>query len=156
MTNEPLNEVDERPAFDDGTDRELGDLARKLASVKRWREELADKDRDASAEERMIKGRLRELMERREMTRFHVSGVGLVYSQNLYFPKVVGDPAAVTAWLDAEGATDVAPRTIKVDRLRELLQEREENDRPLPPPDLVEVQRGREVRFRADAAQAEG
>ena len=131
-------------------DEELEFLARKLHQARAWKSELMDKLDDAAAEEAMIKGRLKELMEKREMTKFHVKDVGLVYFQSTFFPKIKGDIGVLIDWLDSHDGQTVAPRTVSKERLREFIEEALHDDREVPPSSLVEVQSGQDVRFRPD------
>ena len=140
----------------DGADEELETLARKMQKVRSSKDDLNHQLDDVKAEEAMIKARLKDLMERREMTKFHVKGVGLVYFQTGIYPKVQGDPTDLVKWLDEHEGTDVAPRTISKDRLKEYFEGRLADDKEVPPSDMVEMRTGQEVRFRPDHKMAAG
>lgn len=104
---------------------------------------------DLDAERDLIAGQLKKIMEDVGLQRFNLKEIGTFYLQATFYPKIVGDPVKVIAWLDEQGSGDIAPRTIHKPAFKELYQNNAENDRPLPPPDLVEASTDIGLRLRA-------
>ena len=148
MTQEEIGNVEMQVSLE--TDSELENLARKISAVRRTKDELTKQLDDLKAEEQMIKGRLKELMIAREITKFHINGVGLIYFQSSFYPVVVGDPELLISWLDGHEGSQVAIRNINRSSLKEFYEELLAGDRELPPTDLVKAESIQDVRFRPD------
>jgi hypothetical protein len=117
------------------------DLARKYAEAKRSIDALEKELEPVKALRDQLADSLKTEMEREEMQKFQLMGVGTFFLSSRFFPKVVGDEAKAIEWLDAQGADvgiGVAPRTVNKTRLSEFIKDRLENDQPLPPTDLFE------------------
>ena len=127
----------------------LVSFAQRYAVIKAEMAELKEKVKLLDGERDQINVAMTGIMESMEMQRFSIEGLGTFYLQSVFYPKVVGDPEKVIAWLDGEGAEAVAPRTISKTRLKELIEERLEKDQPVPPTELVECSTTVEVRLRS-------
>lgn len=117
------------------------DLARKYAEAKKGIEALEKELEPIKALKDQLQESLKNEMEREEMQKFQINGVGTFFLSSRFFPKVVGDEVKAIEWLDAQGedvGQGVAPRTVSKTRLAEYIKDRLENDQPLPPTDLIE------------------
>ncbi len=124
-------------------------LGQKYFEIRNKKAELEKQINDLDAERDMIANQLKKIMEDVGMQRFNLKEIGTFYLQASFYPKIVGDPVKVIAWLDEQGFGDVAPRTIKGPAFKEMYKNNVENDKPLPPPDLVEAFTDVGVRLRA-------
>ena len=119
----------------------MTDLAKRYAAISARVREADDVLKELKAEKDQIAGTLKEEMERLELQKFQLAGLGTFFIQSMFFPKVVGDPAQAIAWLDAQGpdvGQGIAPRTVSGSRLKDYLKDLIENDQPLPPTDVIE------------------
>lgn len=123
-------------------------LAKKYASLQASKKELEAQKKDIEAEMDMVGTTLRDKMIELEMQNFKLEGVGTLYLQTSFYPKVV-DREKLIAWLDARELSGTAPRTVHLPSLREIYQERAENDKDLPSQDMVEAHSVTDVRLRA-------
>ena len=117
------------------------DLARKYAEAKRSIDALEKELEPVKALRDQLADSLKTEMEREEMQKFQITGVGTFFLSSRFFPKVVGDEARAIEWLDSLGqdvGQGVAPRTVSKTRLAELLKDRMENDEPMPPTDVID------------------
>lgn len=108
---------------------------------------LERQDEDAKAELDQIKSAIFAALEDQGLTGMDFDDAK-IYMQAVAYPKIVGDPEKVIEWLDGYGTPDAAPRKIKLGRLKEILEDALENDKPLPPNELVEFQSGKELRMK--------
>lgn len=114
-------------------------LAKKYHEIREEKQGLKSRINDLDAERDQIAASLKKIMEDVGMQRFNLKAIGTFYLQASFYPKVIGDPVKVIEWLDAQGAGDIAPRTILKPAFKEMYQNNAENDKPLPPLDLVEA-----------------
>jgi hypothetical protein len=115
------------------------ELANKYHKVREEKRELEARINDLDAERDQVAIELKKIMEDVGMQRFNLKGIGTFYLQASFYPKVIGDPVKVIEWLDSQGQGSIAPRTISKPAFKEMYQNAAENDKPLPPPDLVEA-----------------
>lgn len=117
------------------------DLARKYAEAKRAIDALEKELEPVKALRDQLADSLKVEMEREEMQKFALTGIGTFFISSRFYPKVVGDEAKAIEWLDNQGADvgwGVAPRKVDKTRLSEYIKDRLENDMPLPPAELFE------------------
>jgi hypothetical protein len=114
-------------------------LGQKYHEIREQIRGLEKQINDLDAEKDQVALELRKIMEDVGMQRFNLKQIGTFYLQATFYPKVIGDPLKVIAWLDGQGASNIAPRTIHKPAFKEFYQSAAENDKPLPPPDLVEA-----------------
>lgn len=118
---------------------EAVNLAKKYHELREEIRSLETKINDLDAEKDQVALALKKIMEDVGMQRFNLSHIGTFYLQASFYPKVIGDPVTVIQWLDEQGAGNIAPRTIHKPSFKEFYQQQMENDKPLPPADLVEA-----------------
>lgn len=114
-------------------------LARRYHEIREQVRGLEKQINDMDAEKDQVAIALKKIMEDVGMQRFNLTGIGTFYLQASFYPKVIGDSVKVIEWLDAQGVGNVAPRTIQKTAFKEFYQDAVENDKPVPPADLVEA-----------------
>lgn len=114
-------------------------LAQRYHAVREKKRALEAEINDLDAERDQVAGELKKIMEDVGMQRFNLKGIGTFYLQASFYPKVIGDSAKVIEWLDQHEAGNVAPRTIQKTAFKEFYQNSVENDKPVPPAELVEA-----------------
>ena len=135
---------EEKPTALNSETLALADKYHEIREKKRAAEKVVD---DIKAEEDMVRTTLTNKMEELGLQSFKVEGKGTFYLQTSFFPKVI-DEAKMIDWLDKQGATNIAPRTIHKAAFKEFYQERLEKDLPLPPAELVDAHSETAVRLR--------
>lgn len=138
----------ETTSSEDVLDVSTVSLAKKLAELRGKKQVLDAQVNEVDAEIDQVKLDLTTRMEETGMRKFQVAGLGTFYLQASFYPKIVGDKDELIAWLDNGGASEIAPRTVSVTRLREFYEERLEKDLPVPPINLVDATSQVSVRFR--------
>jgi hypothetical protein len=123
------------------------ELARKYAENKKKREETKKIIDDLKAEQDMIGDALTKKMEEIGMSNFKLPEIGTFYLATSFYPTVL-DAEKMIDWLDKNGQTSIAPRTINRTAFKEFYQERVEKDLPLPPAELVDAHSETGVRLR--------
>lgn len=126
---------------------EATQLAKQYHAGRQRKDELTKQLDDVKAELDMIGEDLTKKMEELGLQTFKLEGLGTYYLQTSFYPKVL-DAEKVIDWLDKNGQSNIAPRTIKGPAFKEFYQERVEHDQPIPPPDLVEASSNTGVRLR--------
>lgn len=121
-------------------------LAKKYAVNKKKREEAKKVIDDLKAEQDMIGVELTKKMEEIGLSNFKLLE-GTFYLATSFYPTVV-DAERMIDWLDKQGQTSIAPRTINKTAFKEFYQERVEKDLPLPPAELVDAHSETGVRLR--------
>lgn len=122
-------------------------LAKAVAENKRRRDELEKELEFLNQADQQLRTQLREQMEAAEISSFNVDGLGRFTISVRNYPRAVGDPEKAIQWFDEQGHPEVAPRTIAKARLKEIYDDLVENDKPLPPEDVVQVYRESTVRY---------
>lgn len=126
---------------------ETTELAKKYADVcKREKAIKAQRD-DIKAEKDMVAVELTKKMQEIEMSNFKLEGLGTFYLATSFYPTIL-DQEKMIDWLDKQGQTSLAPRTIQKTAFKEFYQERVEKDLPLPPAELVDAHSETGVRLR--------
>lgn len=129
----------------EATSNEIKPLNSQIVSLARKYAETRDKIRgleaqvnDLDGEKDLIAAELLKLMQELEIQNFKIDGVGTVFLQTSFYPKVL-DEGKMINWLDKNGLTNIAPRMVHKAAFKEMYQERVEKDLPLPPPELVDT-----------------
>ena len=122
------------------------ELAKKYAVVCKKEKEIKAQRDDIKAEKDMIAVELTKKMEEIGLSNFKLPE-GTFYLAITFYPTVL-DADKMINWLDKNGATSIAPRTINKTAFKEFYQERVEKDLPLPPTELVDVHSETGVRLR--------
>lgn len=117
---------------------EVSDLAKRLIVVRQKRQELEREVDAQKGEEDQIKEALRGHMERLELRNFKMMDGSTIYLEAKFYLKFE-DSAKVIEWLDSEKLGDVAPRTVNRARLNDTYKDRTAEDKPLPPPEIMEA-----------------
>jgi hypothetical protein len=87
-------------------------------------------------------------MEELGLGNFKLEGHGTFYLATSFYPTVL-DSEKMIDWLDKNGQSGIAPRTIHKTAFKEFYQERVEKDLPLPPSELVDAHSETAVRLRS-------
>lgn len=126
----------------------LQDLAQAARKARTWREEAEKQLQDAKDTEAMVLQEIEKRMEADDVKTVTFPNVGKFTRIISAYPRATKgvDPELVINWFKAEGV-EIAPPKIDNKRLREAFEERQENDKPLPPEELVQVYREQSVRF---------
>ena len=117
------------------------DLAKRYAAISAQVREADEILKELKGQKDQLANSLKEEMERLDLQKFQLAGLGTFFIQSMFFPKVVGDPVKAIEWLDAQSpdvGQGVAPRTVNNSRLKDYIKDLMENDQPLPPTDLIE------------------
>lgn len=122
------------------------ELAKKYAENKKAREGKKKELDDLKAEQDMIGEALTKKMEEIGLINFKLPE-GTFYLATSFYPTVL-DAEKMIDWLDKQGQTSIAPRTINKTAFKEFYQERVEKDLPLPPAELVDAHSETAVRLR--------
>lgn len=122
-------------------------LAKKYAEVCKKEKAIKAQRDDIKAEKDMIAVELTKKMEELGMSNFKLPELGTFYLATSFYPTIL-DQEKMIDWLDKQGQTNLAPRTIQKTAFKEFYQERVEKDLPLPPADLVDAHSETGVRLR--------
>jgi len=125
---------------------ETVELAKKYAINKKKREDARLILDDLKAEQDMIGVELVKKMEEIGLASFKLPE-GTFYLATTFYPNIL-DTEKMIDWLDKQGQSNIAPRTINKPAFREFYQERIEKDLPVPPAELVDAHSETGVRLR--------
>lgn len=127
--------------------------ANRYHEIREKKRELEAQVADLDAERDQLAELIKKTMDELNLQKFNLKNIGTFYLATSVFPKVVGDPDKVIAWLDEQGAGNIAPRTISKPAFKEMYQDRLDKDLPVPPADLVEMTTDIGLRLRGEKAK---
>lgn len=124
-------------------------LAEAFRAARKAVDEAEEVVKLAKAERDQIEAELREQLEADGVQSVKVEGVGTVYLEAKSYARIAeGKLEDAVKWLDEHGEGAIAKRTVPHQTLSAWYNERTENDKPLPPEDLIAVFRETKVRLR--------
>ena len=126
---------------------EITGLAQKYYELKAKDDELTKQQNDLDAELDMVRMEMLKKMEDLGLQNFKLEGLGTFFLKTSFYPKVL-DAQKMIDWLDKQGASNIAPRTVHLTAFKEFYQERVEKDLPLPPSDYVDAASKTSVQLR--------
>lgn len=132
---------------------EVTKLARLATSLKTIREELnklKEQKEGLLGEEEQVEGEIKAALEAEGLQQAKIVGIGTVFLQSTVNARVDKENREkLFAWLDENGHGDLAQRNIHAQTFAAFYREAEENDQPLPPPEIVKVYRETRAVLRA-------
>lgn len=112
------------------------------------RDDVREREKRLNALLEALKRALVEDFEKQNATSMKIDGAGTLYLHRSEYPRVIADKLeAFIEWLDANGHSALAKRTIHHQSLRAFYKEQVENEQPVPS-DLLEVHQEIEVRLK--------
>jgi hypothetical protein len=123
------------------------ELARKMYQLRLKKQEIENKVKDIDAELDQVKLELTKIMEDLGVQKFALDGIGTFYLAVNVYPKILDDNQLIS-WLDANNLSTIAPRKVHVPSLREMFEQRLQDDQPVPT-NLVDMTPQTSVRLRA-------
>jgi len=129
------------------TDSRSTELAKHMYQLRMEKQELEAKVKEKDAELDQIKLELTNIMTEVGIQKFALDGIGTFYLSTNIYPKLP-NPEALIEWLDANSRADIAPRKVHVPSLKEFVEQRMEQDLPVPGPELLDMTPETSVRLR--------
>lgn len=132
--------------------RQLAEKYQELRDKKRLKEAELD---DLKMEMEQVEQAMIPLMEALETQNIKFEGIGTVYLKtNFYAAVVKGKEEDFVRWLDSKGLGDLASRKIHAATLKSEYQKWMDEDRPIPPTELVTAYPKTTVHINKSAAKS--
>jgi len=122
-------------------------LAKRMYELRTQKLELETQINGLDAELDQIRTELTEVMSELGIQKFALDGIGTFYLATSIYPKI-SDSDRMIVWLDDNGCGNIAPRKIHVPSLKEMIETRMAEDKPVPSADLIEMTSETSVRLR--------
>ena len=150
---ETIDELDnffaevEQVAVPLATDGDLVEEMRVLATLRSRKVSLEDELKKVNTEIKKTSAVIIATYDARGISKMALEGVGLFYTQASPYPAIHNKPAFI-AWLDTQGLSELAVRTVNFMTLRSEWKGWLSKGMPLPPEDLASATLDRQLRVR--------
>ena len=130
-------------------DERLKTLSQRYLELRDLKRDLKKQEQDANDEMAMISQELVPILTEMEAQNVKLSGIGTVYLQTAFYVKAIPEKVEeLVAWLDEKNLGHLAKRNIHYQTLQSEYQKWSDEDKPLPPSELVSAFAKTEVRIR--------
>ena len=116
----------------------LAMLAGKYVELRDRKRRLEQDVEDVKAEMALINQEMVPILQTMEAQSVKLEGIGTVYLQTKFYASVIKDKVdEFTAWLDSHELGHLAKRNVHPQTLKSEYQRWQDEDLPVPPPELV-------------------
>ena len=125
----------------------MNDLIEKWKLLKETKDNLEREANDVKAEIDQVRDKLFKLMEASGVTSIKTENE-TVYMQAAAFGRPLKPMEEIIEWFDSVGHPEIAPRVVKMARVKEYVALALKEDKPLPPQELMDLAPIKELRMR--------
>lgn len=129
----------------------LPELAKRIIEIRDRKREMKQEEEDLNAELDMISKKALPLLDEMDAQKVTLKGIGTIYVKTNFYATVVKDKYdEFVNWLDTNELGHLAKRQVNAQTLKSEYKRWMEEDKPLPPDELLKVYKEPDVAVRRE------